>query len=66
MSEAPSWLEMRPGHFDTRKLPKRHRTQDPDSLWTVADLLPSSAQRTATRNSPEPLEGQAELFPLGD
>lgn len=56
----PSWLEMKPAHFDVTKLPRKHRKADPGSLWTVADLMPEPA----TAPTQEPDEGQGELFPL--
>ena len=52
------WLEMKPGHFDTRKLPKGHRKPDPGALWTVADLYqPEAATVTASE-----MDGRADLF----
>ena len=58
--DRPNWLEMRPGHFDTSKLPRKHRKPDPGALWTVADLLPETTAQTPAR---EP-EDQAPLFDL--
>ena len=59
-----NWLDLNPGHFDVTKLPRKHRKPDPDSLWTVADLLPSAPK--STPKSPAPMEGQDSLFPLDD
>lgn len=63
-TEAPSWLDLNPAHFDMRKLPAKHRRADPDALWTVADLLPATPAPAAP--SPAPMEGQGDLFGQDD
>ena len=61
------WLDLKPAHFDTSLLPRKHRKPDPDALFTVADLAdPHWANRKPAPKTPDPMEGQAELFPLGD
>lgn len=61
--DRPNWLEMRPGHFDVTKLPRKHRKADPDALWTVADLMTAPE---STAKTPAPMEGQADLFSLDE
>ena len=53
-----NWLDMNPAHFDTRKLPRKHRKADPGALWTVPDLLPQEAPAPTVL----PMDGQADLF----
>ena len=53
-----NWLDMKPGHFDTRKLPRGHRKPDPGALWTVADLY---QPETPPAPAP-PMDGQDGLF----
>ena len=57
-TQGRDWLDMRPGHFDTRLLPRKHRKADPDALWTVADLYPPETPAAA----PLQADGQADLF----
>lgn len=56
--EGPDWLSLKPAHFDTSLLPRKHRKPDPGALFTVADLV------TVTPKAPQPCEmdGQADLF----
>ena len=53
-----NWLDMKPGHFDTRKLPRGHRKPDPGALWTVPDLLPQETPAVPVL----PIDGQDGLF----
>ena len=57
-TQGRDWLDMRPGHFDTRKLPRKHRKPDPGALWTVADLYPPETPAAAAPR----LDGQTDLF----
>jgi hypothetical protein len=58
-TEGRSWLEMRPAHFDTTLLPRRHRRPEPEGLFSVADIAPPPAPKPTA--APE-LDGQGELF----
>ena len=44
--QGPDWLTLKPAHFDTSLLPRKHRKPDPDALFTVADLV-TAAPKTA-------------------
>ena len=57
-AQGRNWLDFKPGHFDTRKLPRRHRKADPDALWTVADLYTPETPAAAVL----PMDGQGDLF----
>ena len=54
------WLDMTPGHFDTRKLPPKHRKPDPGALWTVADLYQPETP------APAQADGPPDLFSASD
>jgi hypothetical protein len=56
--DRPNWLEMRPAHFDTAKLPRKHRKPDPGALFSVVEVLPETPAATV---APQ-LDGQADLF----
>ena len=58
--DRPNWLEMRPGHFDERELPKtRKAPQGQNELFSVADIAPPKVKPAKTETQ---LEGQADLF----
>ena len=60
--ERPNWLEMRPAHFDTAKLPRKHRKPDPGALFSVVEVLPE----TPTAAAVPQLDGQPDLFSESD
>ena len=57
-TQGRDWLDMRPGHFDVTKLPRKHRKADPGALWTVADLYTPETPAAAVL----PMDGQGDLF----
>jgi hypothetical protein len=57
-----NWLEMTPGHFDTSRLPARHRKPEPAGLFDVADVAASPAKPSAPA-TPQ-LDGQLGMFGL--
>ena len=59
--QGPDWLTLKPAHFDTGLLPRKHRKPDPDALFTVADLV-TAAPKTAAKT--REMDGQADLFSL--
>ena len=58
-TQGPDWLSLKPAHFNTGLLPRKHRKPDPDALFTVADLV-TAAPKTAAKTSV--MDGQADLF----
>jgi len=61
---ARDWLEMKPGHFDRKLLPKvRQEPEGQGALIDLAEIAPPPAPKGATR--PE-VDGQADLFGDGD
>lgn len=57
-ANGPSWLDLRPEHFDRSRLPRKHRNA-PEGLFSVVDVLPEQSPAPAV--TPE-LNGQGELF----
>ena len=58
--DRPNWLEMRPGHFDERELPKtRKAPQGQNELFSVADIAPATAKAPKACSE---MDGQADLF----
>jgi len=55
-----NWLEMRPGHFDRDKLPRKHRKPEAEGLFSVADIAPS-LPKTAPKHAPQ-VSGQMDMF----
>ena len=57
-----NWLEMTPGHFDSSRLPAKHRKPEPAGLFDVAEVAPSPPTPAST---PRPeLDGQGDLLSL--
>jgi hypothetical protein len=57
-TQGPDWLTLKPAHFDTAKLPRKHRKADPGALFSVVEVLPETPAPTA---APQ-LDGQPDLF----
>jgi len=55
-----NWLDMKPGHFDERELPRtRKAPEGQNELFSVADIAPVKARPAKTAAE---LDGQADLF----
>ena len=57
-TQAPEWLDLKPAHFDTALLPRKHRRPDPDALFTVPDLITTTPKTAKVCE----MDGQADLF----
>lgn len=57
-TSGPSWLDLRPEHFDQKRLPRKHRNA-PEGLFSVVEVLPQ--QTPAPAVTPE-MDGQDDLF----
>jgi hypothetical protein len=58
-TQGPSWLALKPAHFDARLLPARHRKPEPEGLFSVADVAPETPRKPA---APTQLDGQMDMF----
>ena len=56
--QGPDWLTLKPAHFDTSLLPRKHRKPDPDALFAVADLMTAAPKAKKASE----MDGQPDLF----
>ena len=61
-TQGRDWLDMRPGHFDVRELPKfwQRAPAGAIELFSVADVAPAAPKAS----QPGEMDGQADLLSL--